>query len=167
MVVYIPEVFWHIGVGDVSWINSKSFNPLHNPRTNAAEFVQPSTEEAGSSRQNGFRICLHVKARACPRLRFCCQAQPQLQPKPNLAEVSSIILMLDAPLAPSVHTGRRAHTIQLRIWNIYVKIGIMIWSRGYPKSGVLLCLYPKYPKWGTSGVPKSGLTRFLDIFSII
>ena len=33
----------------------------------------------------------------------------------------------------------------------------------YPKSGVLLSLYPKYPKWGTSGVHKRGLTRFLDL----
>ena len=31
----------------------------------------------------------------------------------------------------------------------------------YPKSGVLLSLYPKYPKWGTSGVHKRGLTRDL------
>ena len=27
----------------------------------------------------------------------------------------------------TVHTGTRAHSIQLRIWNIYVKLGIMIW----------------------------------------
>ena len=37
----------------------------------------------------------------------------------------------------------------------------------YPKSGVLLSLYPKYPKWGTSGVHKRGLTRFLDDLSIM
>ena len=38
---------------------------------------------------------------------------------------------------------------------------------GHPKSGVLLCLYPKYPKWGTSGVPKGGLTHFLDSLCIM
>ena len=164
MVSYLPEVFWHIGVGDVSWIYCKSFNP--RAQMPLSLFSPPRKRQVAVG-ENGFRICSHLKARACHRLRFCYQAQPQLQPKPNLAKVSSIILMLDAPLAPSVHTRRRAHTIQLRILNIYVKIGITIWSRGYPKSGVLLCLYPKYPKWGTSGVPKSGLTRFLDIFSII
>ena len=37
----------------------------------------------------------------------------------------------------------------------------------YPKSGVLLSLYPKYPKWGTSGVHKRGLTRFLDDLGIV
>ena len=37
----------------------------------------------------------------------------------------------------------------------------------YPKSGVLLSLYPKYPKWGTSGVHKRGLTRFLEDLGIM
>ena len=33
-------------------------------------------------------------------------------------------------------------------------------SRRYPKSGVLYVWYPKYPKWGTSGVPKRGPPHF-------
>ena len=70
--------------------------------------------------------------------------------------------------APCVHTGTRAHSIQLRIWNIYVKIGIMIWLSQVPQKWGTFMLVPQVPqmryKWGTKKQPHM---FFLDIFIII